>query len=42
MYRKALDLQPGNRHALRELARLDSTATPASGTGSLLGFLKKR
>ena len=42
MYRKALDLQPGNRHALRELARLDSTATPPAGTGSLLGFLKKR
>jgi len=42
MYRKALDLQPGNRHALRELTRLESTATLASGTGSLLGFLKKR
>jgi tetratricopeptide (TPR) repeat protein len=42
MYRKALDLQPGNRHALRELARLEGTATPASGTASLLGFLKKR
>ena len=42
MYRKALDLQPKNRHALWELAHLESTATPASGTGSRLGFLKKR
>ncbi len=29
MYRKALDLQPGNRHALRELARLEGTAHAA-------------
>jgi hypothetical protein len=42
MYRKALDLQPGNRHALRELARLEGATTPASGTKPLLGFLKKR
>jgi tetratricopeptide (TPR) repeat protein len=42
MYRKALDLQPGNRHALRELARLEGAGTPPAGTGSLLGFLKKR
>ncbi len=42
MYRKALDLQPHNRHALRELARLESTGSPPARSGSLLGFLKKR
>jgi hypothetical protein len=42
MYRKALDLQPQNRHALRELARLEGPPAPPSGTSSLLGLLKKR
>ncbi len=42
MYRKALDLQPNNRHALRELARLEGEASPPPDGGSLLGFLKKR
>ena len=42
MYRKALDLQPSNRHALRELARLEGTGSPPASGGSLLGFLKKR
>ena len=42
-YRKALSLQPHNRQALRELARLEAeeSPTPPKG-GSLLGFLKKR
>ena len=42
MYRKALTVQPGNRHATRELAALEGAASPSGGTGSLLGFLKKR
>jgi curved DNA-binding protein CbpA len=42
MYRKALELQPYNRHAARELARLESTGSPPASSGSLLGFLKKR
>lgn len=42
MYRKALDQQPDNRHALRELARLEGEAPPPPGGGSLLGFFKKR
>jgi curved DNA-binding protein CbpA len=42
MYRKALDQQPDNRHALRELARLEGEAAPPPSGGSLLGFLKKR
>jgi curved DNA-binding protein CbpA len=41
MYRKALELQPTNRHALRELAQLETPEAPARG-GSLLDFLKKR
>ncbi len=42
MYRKALTVQPGNKHATRELAALEGPAPPHSATGSLLGFLKKR
>jgi hypothetical protein len=42
MYRRALDLQPQNRHALRELGRLEEAGTPPPAGGSLLGFLKKR
>ena len=42
MYRKALTVQPGNRHALRELSGLEGAAAPPAGTSSLLGFLKKR
>jgi hypothetical protein len=42
MYRKALELQPQNRHALRELARLEGAGSPTAGSASLLGFLKKR
>jgi hypothetical protein len=42
MYRKALTVQPGNRHATRELAALEGSAPPPSPPGSLLGFLKKR
>jgi hypothetical protein len=40
MYRKALDQQPSNRHALRELAQLEGEPPPPSG--GVLGFLKKR
>ena len=40
-YRKVLDLQPHNRQALRELARLEAEEPPPA-RGSLLGFLKKR
>jgi len=39
-YRRALELQPHNRQAQRELARLESTEP--TGAGTLLGFLKKR
>jgi Tfp pilus assembly protein PilF len=42
MYRKSLELQPNNRHALRELARLESAVSPPAESASLLGFLKKR
>jgi tetratricopeptide (TPR) repeat protein len=42
MFRKALELQPGNRHALREIARLEEAQSPPPSGGSLLGFLKKR
>jgi tetratricopeptide (TPR) repeat protein len=42
MFRKALELQPGNRHALREIARLEEAKSPPPGGSSLLGFLKKR
>jgi curved DNA-binding protein CbpA len=42
MYRKALSVQPANRHAARELLALEGPATPHSAPGSLLGFLKKR
>jgi hypothetical protein len=42
MYRKALAVQPGNKHATRELAGREGPSPPPSGTGSLLGFLKKR
>ena len=42
MYRKALELQPGDRHALREIAQLEGAQSPPPGGGSLLGFLKKR
>ena len=42
MYRKALAVQPGNKHATRELAALERPAPPPSTPGSLLGFLKKR
>jgi curved DNA-binding protein CbpA len=41
MYRKVLELQPTNKHALRELAQLETPDVPARG-GSLLDFLKKR
>ncbi len=41
-YRRALDLQPLNRQAQRELARLEGTEAPPTGAGTLLGFLKKR
>jgi cytochrome c-type biogenesis protein CcmH/NrfG len=41
-YRKVLELQPQNRQALRELARLEAPETPLPAKGSLLGFLKKR
>jgi tetratricopeptide (TPR) repeat protein len=40
-YRKVLDLQPHNRQALRELARLEAEEPPPP-RGSLLGFFKKR
>ena len=39
-YRKVLDLQPHNRQALRELARLEAEEPPPP-RGSLLGFFKK-
>jgi tetratricopeptide (TPR) repeat protein len=39
-YRKVLDLQPHNRQALQELARLEAEVKPPA-RGSLLGFLKK-
>jgi cytochrome c-type biogenesis protein CcmH/NrfG len=43
MYRKALELQPSNRHALRELKGLGAAVSPPAGSApSLLGFLKKR
>jgi curved DNA-binding protein CbpA len=42
MYRKALAVQPGNKHALRELAGLEGAASPPPGSSSRLGFLKKR
>jgi hypothetical protein len=42
MYRKALAIQPQNRHAARELARLEGPAPPAPVGGKLLGILKKR
>jgi tetratricopeptide (TPR) repeat protein len=42
MYRKALSIQPANRHATRELARIEGPApTPPAG-GKLLGIMKKR
>jgi hypothetical protein len=41
MYRKALSVQPGNKHATRELAALEGPAPPPAATGSRLGFLKK-
>ena len=41
-YRRALDVQPHNRQAQRELARLEGTEVPSPGAGRLLGFLKKR
>jgi len=40
-YRKVLDVQPRNRQAHRELARL-AASEPPPAKGSLLGFLKKR
>ncbi len=40
-YRKVLELQPQNRQALTELARLEAEEPPPA-RGSLLGFLKKR
>jgi tetratricopeptide (TPR) repeat protein len=42
MYRKALAIQPRNRHAARELARLEGPAPPPPVSGKLLGILKKR
>jgi hypothetical protein len=42
MYRKALTVQPGNRHAQRELAGLEGATPAPAATSSLLGFLKKR
>jgi DnaJ domain/Domain of unknown function (DUF4388) len=42
MYRKALALQPNNRHATRELARLEGPTPPPPASGKLLGILKKR
>jgi hypothetical protein len=41
MYRKALSIQPDNRHAARELTRLEGPAPPPA-SGKLLGILKKR
>jgi tetratricopeptide (TPR) repeat protein len=41
-YRKVLDIQPNNRQALRELAKLEAAEPPPPDKGSLLGFLKKR
>ncbi len=41
-YRRALDLQPHNRQAQRELARLEGAEDPPTVSGTLLGFLKKR
>jgi tetratricopeptide (TPR) repeat protein len=40
-YRKVLDVQPRNRQAHIELARLEASE-PQPAKGSLLGFLKKR
>jgi hypothetical protein len=40
-YRRVLDLQPHNRQALREIARLEAEEPPPA-KGSLLGFFKKR
>ena len=42
IYRKALTIQPNNRHATRELAALEGPAPPPTATGKLLGILKKR
>jgi len=42
MYRKALSIQPDNRHATRELARLEGPAPTPPASGKLLGILKKR
>jgi hypothetical protein len=42
MYRKALDQQPANRHALRELEQIEGEASTPSGGGSRLGSRKKR
>jgi cytochrome c-type biogenesis protein CcmH/NrfG len=41
-YRKVLDIQPHNRQAHRELARLEAAESPPPAKGPLLGFLEKR
>jgi hypothetical protein len=42
MYRKALTVQPDNRHTQQKLNGLKNATSPSTGTSSLLGFLKKR
>jgi hypothetical protein len=42
MYRKALSLNPNNRHAARQLASLEPATPPTPEGGPLLRFLKKR
>jgi len=41
-YHKVLDIQPHNRQAPREFAKLEAAEPPPPAKGSLLGFLKKR